>query len=163
MGNPWLLFLFLSVFHVVGATVVAGTLRNLTIGLRHRERVGCRSGFLMVWASVFGCFPFGFGVVFLASDKGSPFFLIGQLVVWVATFLLALLAREPLMELLAPFAQPEILLMLFGGGFIVAGVLVVSLLLEVGELRGLLAGGIPILTGGALLGSGLWQVFRSPE
>lgn len=163
MGNPWLLFLLLSVFHVVGATVVAGTLRNLSVRLQHRERGGCQSGFLMVWASVFGCLPFGFGIVFLASGTGSPFFLIGQLVVWVATFLLALLAREPLMELLTPLVYPEILRMLFGGGFIVAGVSVVSLLLEVEALRALLAGGILVLTGGALFGSALWQVFRPPE
>jgi hypothetical protein len=160
MENPWLLFLFLSVFHVIGAAVLANALRELMNGLRAKEPQGCRATFLAVWAVMFGCFPFGFGISFAGAETGPPLLLIGEVLVWAAAFLTTLLVREALGQFLEPFLYPETLLMLFGGGFVVAGVGMASLMTKEGS-GGLLVGGVVILAGAAVFGYGLWRLFKS--
>jgi len=161
MDNPWVLFLFLSVFHVIGAAVLADTLRRLRHSLREREPTGCRLVFLTVWATMFGCIPFGFGAGLVGSGGRVPFVLIGQVLVWTSTFLVTLLAPQALRQALEPFLHEETLLMLFGGGFLVGGLAVASLVTGEEGPNGLLLGGSFAMVGAVIFGYGLWKLFRS--
>lgn len=161
MENPWVLFLFLSVFHVVGAAVLANAVRELWSGAREGRIQGCRLAFLMVWAGLFGCLPFGFGVSFAVAEEGTPLLLLGEVVLWTSVFLVTLLAKQALREALEPFLHPETQLMLFGGGFVVAGVAVAALTTEEAGWQGLWVGGIVVVVGVAIVAYGLWRLFRS--
>jgi hypothetical protein len=161
MDNPWLLFAFLSLFHVVGAAVLANALRGLWRNLRERALTGCRSAFLVVWAAMFGCLPLAFGLGFAGQEAGMPLFLIGEILVWGTTFLTVLLAEQALKEIFEPFLHQETFLILLGGVFVVTGVGVVTLMVGEEELGGMLAGGIFILLGGSVFGYGLWRLLTS--
>ncbi len=161
MDNPWLLFVFLSLFHVIGAAVLANALRRLWRDLRVRELMGCRSVFLVVWAAMFGCLPLAFGIGFAGQEGGTPLFLFGEVLVWLTTFLMVLLAEEALKDVFEPFRHQETLLMLLGGVFVVTGVSVVSAMIVEEELGGMLAGGIFTLLGGTVFGVGLWRLLKS--
>ena len=161
MDNPWVILLFLSIFHVIGASVLASALRDLWRALHQEDPMGCRSAFLVVWATMFGCFPFGLGAGFAATESGMPLLLLAEVLVWLSTFLAVLLAQQVVKQLLEPFLHPEALLMLFGGGLLVAGVSVVSWFIAEERLVGLLAGGIFTLVGGGIFAYGLWRLLRS--
>jgi hypothetical protein len=161
MDSPWLLFIFLSVFHVIGAAVLANALRDLWHDVREGGLRGCRPAFLTIWAAMFGCLPFGFGIGFAGAETGTPLLLLGEILVWTSAFLVALLAKQALKRFLEPFLHQETLLMLFGGGFMTAGVSVASLVREEEGFSGLLIGGIFMLVGGAIFAYGLWRLFRS--
>ena len=141
--------------------MLANTVRELWWTLREGEVPGCRSGFLVVWATMFGCLPFGFGVSFANAETGTPFLLLGEVLVWAGTFLVMLLAKDRIRQMVAPFLQQEMLLMLFGGVFIAAGAGVASALIKEDLLGALLGGAIPTLLGGAVFGYGLWRLLRS--
>jgi len=161
MDNPWLLFVFLSLFHIVGAAVLGNALRGLWRNLREGNLEGCRSAFLVVWGAMFGCLPFAFGISLMSQERGMRLLLLGQILVWTSAFLGVLLAQKALRKALEPFLHQETLLMLFGGVFVVVGVGVVSFMVREGELGGLLAGGFSTLIGAAVFGYGLWRLLRS--
>jgi hypothetical protein len=161
MDNPWVIFLFLSVFHVIGAAVLADTLRKLQRSLREREPMGCRLIFLMVWASMFGCIPFGVGAGLAGTAGRAPLLLTAQVLVWTSTFLVSLLAPQALRQTLQPFLHEETLLMLFGGGFLVGGLAVASLVTREEGPEGILWGGFFALVGALIFGYGLRKLLRS--
>jgi hypothetical protein len=161
MDNPWVLVLFLSVFHVIGAAVLAHALRDLWQNLRERKPEGCRSVFLIVWATMFGCVPFAFGGGFAGAEDGTWLLVAAQVLAWTSTFLVTLLAREALKEALEPFLHEETRLMLFGGGFLVGGVMVSVFVMREAGFSGLLLGGLFALTGAGIFGYGLWKLWRS--
>jgi len=161
MDNPWVLLLFLSIFHVIGAAVLANALRELWHDLHEGGLKGCRVSFLMVWATMFGCLPFGVGIGLASAEDGTPLLLLGEVLVWTSVFLAALLASGPIKRFLESFLHQEMLLMLFGGVFLVVGVSVASLVAREEGLSAVLAGGISTLVGGAVFGYGLWRLLRS--
>jgi len=161
MDSPWVLVLFLSVFHVIGAAVLARALRDLWRNLRERKPEGCRSVFLIVWAAMFGCVPFAFGFDFAGAEGGTWLLVAAQVVVWTSTFLVTLLAGEALKEALEPFLQEETRLMLFGGGFLVGGLIVAVFVTREAGFSGLLLGGLFALTGAGIFGYGVWKLWRS--
>lgn len=163
MDNPWLLVGFLSIFHVIGASVLANALRELWGGIREKDPRGCRGAFLMVWASIFGCIPFTFGIAYAGSEVGTPMVLVGQVAVWMGTFLTVLLARDAVRQLAEPFLHRETMLMLFGGGLIVGGVAVAAFLRGEGQLAGLMTGVTSVVIGSGVFGYGLWKLFKSTE
>ena len=163
MDNPWVLVGFLSIFHVIGASVLANALRGLWGDIREKDPQGCRAVFLMVWASMFGCLPFTFGIAYAGSEVGTPMVLVGQVAVWAATFLTVLLARDAVRRLAEPFLHRETMLMLFGGAFIVVGVAVAAFLRGDGQLPALMTGVTFAVMGSGVLGYGLWKLFKSTE
>jgi hypothetical protein len=161
MDSPALLFGFLSLFHIIGAAVLANALRAFWDGLREGGKSGCRVIFTTIWAVMFGGLPFLFGVQLATSEDGTLLFLFGEVLVWTGAFLVTLLAQQALRRALEPLLNQDILLMVFGGGFLLTGVTVMSFLTRVDRLVGLLTGGIFALVGAAILGFGLWRLFRS--
>ena len=161
MDNPWVIFGFLSIFHIIGAAVLANALRELWRDVRARDPRGCRPAFLIIWALMFGCLPFAFGAGFAATETGTPLVLIGQALVWASVFLVTLLARDIVKQILEPFLHQEMLLMLFGGVFLVVGVTVAAWLVKEQEPAGFLMGAPFALVGAAIFGFGLWKLLRS--
>jgi hypothetical protein len=161
MDNPWLLFGFLSVFHVIGASVLANAVRDLWDNVRGKDPQGCRAAFLIIWASMFGCLPFTFGISFAGSQDGTPLVLAGQVAVWTGTFLTILFAREAVKSFAAPFLHHETMLMLFGGAFIVVGAAVAAFLREDGQMPALMTGLTFTLIGSGVFGYGLWKLLKS--
>jgi hypothetical protein len=159
--SPLLLFGFLSLFHIIGAAVLANALRTFRDGLREGGTGGCQMVFITIWAVMFGGIPFLFGVQFARSEGGTVLFLFGEVLVWMAAFLVTLLAQQAIRRALEPFLSLEILLMLFGGGFLLTGVTVMSFVTRVDRRVGLLTGGIFALVGAAIFGFGLWQLLNS--
>jgi tryptophan-rich sensory protein len=155
------LILFLSVFHVIGAAVLAKGVRELWRNVREGDVQGCRSAFMIVWAVLFGCVPFGFGIGFAGAEGGTPLVLLVEILVWSSTFLVALLAQQVLRQVLEPFMHEEMLLMLFGGGFLVAGLAMATLIGEEDGFSAPLMGGIFALLGTAVFGYGLWRLLQS--
>jgi hypothetical protein len=161
MDSPLLLFGSLSLFHIIGAAVLAGGLRGLLDGLRDGKIGGCQSLFTTVWAVMFGGIPFLFGIQFARGEDGTILFLLGEVLVWTTAFLVSLLAPQAIRRALEPFLSTEILLMLFGGAFLLAGVTVMSFLTRTDRTVGLLTGGVFALVGAAIFAFGLWQLFKS--
>jgi hypothetical protein len=159
--SPLLLFGFLSLFHIIGAAVLANALRAFWDGRREGRTGGCGVVFMTVWAVMFGGLPFLFGVQFARTEDGSVLFLFGEMLVWTAAFLVTLLAQQAIRTALEPFLNQDILLMLFGGGFLLTGVTVMSLLTGVDRRMGFLTGSIFGLVGAAILGFGLWRLLKS--
>jgi hypothetical protein len=161
VDSPALLFAFVSLFHIIGAVVLANALRAFWDGLREGSMGGCQVVFLMVWAAMFGGLPFLFGVQFARSEDGTILFLFGEVVVWTAAFLVTLLAHQAVRRALEPFLNQDILLMLLGGGFLLTGVTVMSFLTRLDRLVRLLTGGISGIVGAAIVGFGLWRRLKS--
>jgi hypothetical protein len=161
LDSPALFFGFLSVFHIIGAAVLASALRGFWDGLREGRTRGCQTVFLTVWAVMFGGLPFLFGVQFARSEEGTALFVWGETFVWTAAFLVTLLAQQPLRRALEAFLSQDILLMLFGGGFLLAGVSVMSFLTPVDRRAGLLTGGIFAVLGAGIFGFSLWRLLKS--
>jgi hypothetical protein len=161
LDSPVLLFGFLSLFHIIGAAVLANALRTFRDGLREGGIGGCQVVFTTIWAVMFGGLPFLFGVEFARSEDGTILFLFGEVLVWTAAFLVTLLAQQLVRRALEPFLNQDILLMLFGGGFLLTGVTMMSLLTRVDRRVGLLTGGIFGFLGAAILGFGLWRLLKS--
>jgi hypothetical protein len=116
---------------------------------------------MAIWAGMFGGLPFLFGVRFARSEDGAILFLCGQVLVWTAALLVTLLAQQTVWRALEPFLSQDIVLMLFGGSFLLTGVTVMSLLTRADRRVGLLTGGICEIVGAAVLGSGLWRLLKS--
>ena len=163
MDNPWVIFGFLSLFHVIGAAVLANAVLGLWRGAREGNGGGCRTAFLVIWASIFGCLPFAFGMSIARSDDGTPRVLAAEVLVWVGTFSAVLLGRDAIRRFAEPFLRQETLLMLFGGVFVIAGLAVATLLVAEELLAGLLAGGSLTLIGGAVFAYGLWKLLESTK
>jgi hypothetical protein len=161
VDNPLLLFGFVSLFHIIGAVVLASALHDFWQGLREGNLGGCQLLFKTIWAAMFGGIPFLFGIQFARAETGTALFLVGELLIWTAAFLVTLLARQSLRRALEPFANQEFLLILFGGSFLLTGVILMNFLTEAERQVGLLTGGILALLGAAILVLGLWRLFKS--
>jgi hypothetical protein len=163
VDNPLSLFGFLSLFHIVGAAVLGDALRELWHGLREGDVSGCQLMFKIIWATMFGGLPFLFGIQFASSEDGTILFLVGEVVVWTAALVTTLLAKQAIRKALGPFMSQEILLMLFGGSFLLTGVALMSFLTREDRIDRLLTGGIFALVGAAVFGFGLWRLLKATQ
>jgi hypothetical protein len=161
VDNPWLLFGFLSLFHIIGAAVLASTLRAFWRGLHEGEIHGCQLVFTTIWAAVFGGVPFVFGIAFASTESGTPLFVLAQSAVWASTFLTVLLAEQIVKRTLQSFLHQEMSLMLFGSPFLLVGLAMIAFTRGEGRLGGVLAGGGFALVGGAIFGLGLRRLLRT--
>jgi hypothetical protein len=159
--NPWLLLAFVSLFHIIGAAVLASALRTFWRGLHEGEVHGCQVVFTTIWAAMFGGIPFIFGLEFARSDSGTPLFVLAQIVVWGSTFLAVLLAEDILKETIQSFLNREMILMLFGSPFLLAGLAMIAFARGEGELGTRLTGGIFVLIGGVTFLLGLSRLLRA--
>lgn len=117
--------------------------------------------FFVLWGAMFGCLPFAFGLGLMADrEAGTPFVLLGQVIVWGGTFLIALLAWDKILDWLRPFLHLDIGLIAFGGLFMIVGALMGGLFLRDDLIFGLLFGGIFVLVGGLVLAIGVWRLIR---
>lgn len=160
MENPWVLFAFVSIFHIIGAAVLGTTLRQFWHPPRERGPQGCRLAFLTVWAAMFGCLPFGFGIGLASRENGTPLLLVGEAVVWTGAFLSSLLASQQLKRFLEPFLTQDVAVIVFGGGFLVGGVMTAALVARDSD-AGWAVGGLFGIVGAAMVAHGLWRLFRS--
>lgn len=152
---------FLSIFHVIGAVALANGLRTVWRGLRDKELKAGSGLFFVLWGTMFGCMPFAFGLG-LAADKegGTPFVLLGEALVWGSAFLIALLAWDEILDWLRPFLHPDILLIAFGGIFMLVGMGAGSLIVQDDPQSGLLSGGIFVLAGGVIFAMGVRHLLK---
>jgi len=161
VDNPWFLFAFLSLFHIIGAAVLASTLRTFWRGIHEGEIHGCQVFFTTIWAAMFGGIPFIFGIGFASSDSGTVLFVLAQVVVWGGTFLAVLLAEDVLRETLRSFLHQEMVLMLFGSPFLLAGLGMIAFARGEGQLGTRLTGGIFVLVGGVTFLLGLLRLLKA--
>jgi len=161
VDNLWLLFAFLSLFHVIGAAVLASTLRTFWRGLHDGEVHGCQVVFTTVWAAMFGGIPFAFGIGFASSDSGTPLFVLAQVALWGGTFLAVLLAEDILRETLQSLFHQEMALLLLGSPFLLAGLAMVALARGKGQFGTRLTGGAFALVGGVIFLLGLLRLLKA--
>ncbi len=136
MDSPLILLAFLSLFHILGGGVLGVVMRGWR--MRPAETRGCGMNVgLMIWALGFGCAPLFLG---LQTPRLLPFQLLELAVVFCVTFFFWDRIRES-------FAKPEMIKIVFGGVFFVAGCAAGGMLLEAREtlmaaVFGLIFGGI---------------------
>lgn len=143
---------FLSIFHVIGGAALGLTVRGW-VDNPTRENLGGRI-FLLVWGGMFGCMPLTFGL------QEEPRLLIAQLAVLLTAFAVPYFWRDRLRELAS---EQYIVMLVFGGIFLLAGLIAGSFMIREGEwLVALLFGGIFSLVGGGIFFGGLKQLFGDP-
>ena len=152
---------FLSLFHVIGATAVAGGLRAGWSSL-HGGKLGAayKALYLFVWGAFFGCVPFTFGVQLATKESGTPLVLLGEAAVWGSAFLIALLAGNRIAGWLRSFFNADLVMVAFGGLFMLVGVGAGLLAVQSEPLGGLLAGGLFTLVGGVFFVIGLLNLLK---
>jgi hypothetical protein len=161
MENPLASLAFLSIFHIVGATVVAKAVRSLWGGLRDKKLVQAGGALpLAVWGAVFGCLPCSFGLQLATKESGTPLVLLGEAAVWGSAFLIALLAGDRIAGWLRSFFNADVAFIAFGGLFMLVGVGVGLLAGQSEPLSGLLVGGLFALVGGVFFAIGLWNLLK---
>ncbi len=162
MDNPLVILGFLSIFHILGAAAVANGLRGIWSWLRSRERGVGNAFFFVLWGAGFGCLPFTFGLSMAAGkEEGTPFVLLGEMIIWGSAFGLALLGWEELLDWLRPFLHPDMAMIAFGGIFAMVGAGAGSLIIRDDLLFGLLFGGIFMLVGGLILAVGVRNLLKA--
>ncbi len=152
---------FLSVFHVIGAVMLANGLRRVWSGLRGKRRWVWNAFFSAVWGAMFGCLPFGLGLELATEEGGTSLVLLGEALIWGSVFLVALLAWDAVLDWLRPFLHKDMWLMVLGGSFMVAGTWVGSSMARDGQVLGLLLGGIFALVGGVILAIAVWNYLQA--
>ena len=157
----FLLVHFLLLFHVISAAVLGGAVRSFWQARGQPGASGCGLSFTAVWAALFGGIPFTFGVRLATSERGYGWLIPLQVAVWGGTFLTVLLAHGELQATLEPLRDPDMLMMLFGGGFLLVGLALLALSPGESRLGTVCAGGSLFLIGGTVFGIGLWQMLRT--
>ncbi len=120
MNNPFVMLAFLSLFHIIGAIAVGSALRNIWRVIRTGEPFGTfRFVFFVLWGSLFGCIPFGSGL-----DPELPSWFLGaQVLIWAIPFFAALLLGRAAIDWAKPLMNIKVGLMIFGGIFMLSGIL----------------------------------------
>lgn len=120
MDSPLFTLAFLSLFHIIGAIAVGSAIRHIWLLLRGDESGGLfQQFFFIVWGSLFGFIPFGFG-----TDPNLPgWFLGAQVAIWSTAFLLSLFIGRTAIDWAKPIMNVKVGLMLFGGLFMLGGIL----------------------------------------
>jgi hypothetical protein len=155
---------FLSVFHVIGAIALANGLRQVWSRLRRRGQGAGNGVFFIVWGALFGCMPFAFGLqMATGQEDGTPLLLLGQVIIWAAAFLVALLAWDEILDWLRPFLHPDVLLVAFGGLFMLIGAGVGSFSARDDLMLAVLFGGIFMLVGGVFFVIGVSKLLKTGQ
>jgi hypothetical protein len=143
---------FLSIFHVIGGAALGATVRAW-LDSPTRQNLG-RHVFFLIWGGMFGCMPLAFGL------QEGGWMVVAQSAVLVTAFAVPFFWRDRLRELAS---QQFIIMLVFGGVFLVAGLVAGGAMLREGEwLVALLFGGIFSLVGGGIFFGGLKQLFSDP-
>jgi len=161
MDSPLVMLGFLSIFHVIGAVVLANGLRGVWSGLRDKGRGVWSALFSVVWGAMFGCMPFGLGLELATEEGGTPLVLLGEALIWGSVFLVALLAWAAALDWRRPLLHRDMWRRLVGGSFMVVGTWVGSLMAKDGQMFGLLLGGIFALVGGVIFAVGVWSYIKT--
>lgn len=141
---------FVSIFHIIGGIAVGVGLRRLYHGLSLQPL------FFLVWGGFFGGMPLLIGASELA-EKGMLIFFVAEIAILLGTILVAALIPDWIID---GFKSTSIYLMLFGGAFLIVG-----LLAGLSTLREQLLAGLILLflfggTGVAILAIGLRQLLK---
>jgi len=120
MDNPLFTLAFLSLFHIIGAIAIGSALRSIWQSIRNEEPAGIfQQVFLVIWGGLFGCIPFGFGL-----DPELPgWFLLAQILIWAIPFFVTLFFGRAAMDWAKPLMNIKVGLMIFGGIFMLSGIL----------------------------------------
>jgi hypothetical protein len=139
---------FISIFHVIGGAALGITLRGWANNPT-RENL-FRRAFFLVWGGMFGCMPLVFGV-----ENGT---LAVQVVVLLIAIAVPFFWLDRLREM---FSDQNVVLVGFGGIFLIAGLVAGGALLREREwLFAALFGGIFSLVGGGIFFAGLRNLLR---
>jgi hypothetical protein len=133
MDNPWIIIMFLSVFHLLGGAAVGIALWEVRVG-------GKPNRMLLVWGLLFGGMP-------LAAGVGRPEILPFQLLELVLAGGTTFLFWDRIQDLVA---QTGVVVTIFGGVFFVVACGAVGVL--IGEREFLMAILFGILFGGVGIG-----------
>lgn len=139
--------LFLSLFHVIGGVAIGFTLRGI---VDSRENIGSRV-FFLIWGGMFGCMPLAFGL-------DNPATLPVQVGVLLAAIAVPFFWADRLREM---FSDQSVLMLGFGGVFLLVGLIAGTLMAREGEwIVALLFGGMFSLVGGGIFIGGLRALLR---
>ena len=134
----------LSLFHIIGGSVVGATLRKMRqAGAGGVPNQGC----LFVWGIMFAGIPLMFGVGEFVESR-TLWLLPAQITVLLGTILVTFLWGAAAKDLLN---QDSIKFMGGGGVFMIAGAIAVSILFHEGEWWMVLIFGVVFIGIGALL------------
>jgi uncharacterized membrane protein len=154
-------FLFLSVFHLIGALVVGLSLRQLLA-----RQFACNTFFLLIWGIGFGITPLSIGAARFESGELRPLFF-AELFLVGATIAVAILAPE---EYMASFFSRRLFLMAFGGLLILLGAAVFGVMVRAvfgvtvrNDLAVALLAGLVMLAGGIIFAIGLIQLWKNRD
>lgn len=140
LNSPLFLLGFLSVFHIIGGSVIGTTLHKM----RRGNNVPGQT-VLFLWGIMFGGLPLLFGVG-MSQEPGAAWLLPAQFTILFGTILVTFLWGDSLKDTLN---QKSIKLMSGGGAFMIIGSLAVSALFSEGEWW------LTLLFGGVFIGVGL--------
>ncbi len=157
--NPLFTLGFLSLFHIIGGIALGSAIRGIWRNVRSRgEGAWMPSIFFVVWGSMFGCMPFAFGF-----DPTLPaWFLPAQLLIWGAPFILATFFGRAVLDWAGPLFNIGTGLIVFGGIFMIAGLLGGYMIFSDGELfQAMLLGGIFGVIGLSIFILGLANLFKN--
>jgi hypothetical protein len=139
---------FISIFHVIGGVALGITLRGW-VNNPTRENLFSRT-FFLIWGGMFGCMPLVFGI-----ENGT---LVIQIVVLLIAIAVPFMWLEQLREM---FSDQNVVMVGFGGIFLISGLVAGGALLREREwLFAVLFGGIFSLVGGSIFFAGLRNLLR---
>ena len=145
------LFLFLSVFEVVGGGMAGAAVNSLIVEPRSAGNI-LGSLYRLFFGLVFGAFP-----LFAGFAQGEPLFIVGQIGVMMVAFIVAALLGE---QLRAIGSSSTLMSTILGGIFVVIGLGMLGFLFR-GE--GLIAIVVPLVfagLGGLFFLRGLLRIIR---
>lgn len=141
----------LSIFHFIGGLALGWGLRQVA-----GRRWNAKTPYLLLLGCGFGLAPLFLGAsTFLTSRAGYLFFVEAAVLIGA----MAVPAFAPL-EYLAIFSSPPVVVTILGAATICAGAATIIVNAQRDLQGGLTAGGLLVLIGFCLCGSGLWQVLR---
>ncbi len=137
--NPIFLLAFLSVFHVAGAIALGVAIRGIWKTIQGEGGGIVQSILFVIWGSMFGCMPFGFGL-----DPTLPIWMLpAQIFIWSTTFLITVFLGRRVLDWTKPLLNVHTGLIVFGGIFMLSGMFGGYAAFNQGEVKtALLMGGV---------------------
>jgi hypothetical protein len=148
------MFALVSLFHVIGGVALGTTIRKMVDDFRAEGKLNLGRSFFLVWGGMFACIPLAFGLA-------VPQILIAQVAVIAIAMLVPFFWADRARELVS---DPNVIMMLFGGVFFVAGMGGGAAMLNEREYAGALTVGcLFVLIGGGIFWYGFYRaVLKSP-
>ncbi len=144
--------MFVSVFHIIGGIALGWVLRQILA-----RQINSVVVFMLIWGSVFSLPPLIIGVSSLTAMH-TGYLVLVEILILVAAISVTAFAPP---EYLSAFASSQVLVIAFGGIFVLIGAGVTVATLREDLLEAILIGGVFALVGGVLFAVGLVMALKN--